>query len=165
MRNIIKVFVCAAFVFGVAAITIPSAPSYAAGKDTIEKRRAMMKEIGKNWKVIKKVKKSQDNDGLKKAAKAALKMNALGKEVFGLFPKGTGRGDFDAKTTRALPAIWEDMGKFKAIGKKFVKNTKFLAEQLNGGDWGDIGVAFTAVGKKGCGACHKSFRGKKVKKK
>ena len=36
------------------------------------------------------------------------------KKIPSLFPKGTGRGDFPDKTTRALPKIWEDMAGFQA---------------------------------------------------
>jgi len=40
-------------------------------------------------------------------------LNDAATQIVALFPKGTSRGDFDDKTTRALPKIWEDWDGFK----------------------------------------------------
>ncbi len=41
-------------------------------------------------------------------AKHAKALNATSKQMLALFPKGSGRGDFSDKQTRALPAVWKD---------------------------------------------------------
>jgi cytochrome c556 len=86
--------------------------------------------------------------------KQASMIVASADKLAGLFPKGTGRGDLDAKVTRAKPEIWSDMNTFK----EKLAALRGVASKVAGGDL----AAAKDMGKT-CGGCHKLFRGKKVK--
>jgi len=138
-------------------------PAHADGHAVIEKRINYMKnDILKPFLVIKSFVK----DGKGSAADVAKAATALGAAANGItadYPKGSGRGDHDAKVTRALPKIWEDWAGFeKAAGALAAESAK-LASVAGGGDSGAIAAQFGMVGKNGCGGCHKPFRGEKVK--
>lgn len=73
-----------------------------------------------------------------------------------LFPEGTDKAA--GLETAALPAIWEDWGKFEQVAVRFQEETAKLAEIAQGGDMAAIGQQLGVVGKEGCGACHETFR-------
>lgn len=150
--------------FAVAAISVAGSPATAMdGKDAIEKRVALMKgNILKPYLVIKKF----VSDGAGTAgdvAESARKLSAAAKEITPLFPKGTSRGEFDEKMTRALPKIWEDWKTFEGTAAALGVEAAKLASVAEGGDKDAIAAQFGMIGKNGCGACHKPFRGAKVK--
>lgn len=151
--------------FGAAlTLSVASTPAIAMeGKAVIEKRITLMKTgVLKNYLYAKKFVKDGEGtaEGVVKHAKL---LSEASKEVVALFPKGTGRGDFDDKTTRALPKIWEDWAGFKAVADTMVQESAKLAEVAAGGDKDAIGAQFGKMAKASCGGCHKPFRGAKVK--
>ena len=135
----------------------------AADISVIEKRKdTMEKVVLKNFVVVKDfVKKGKGSAA--DVGKAADALVAVAAKIPALFPKGTGRPDVDAKTTRALPKIWEDWTGFEAAAKSLGAEAAKLSMVAAKGGKEEIAAQFIATGKKGCGGCHKSFRGKKVK--
>lgn len=132
------------------------------GSAAIEKRRALMKSISKNFKPIKAYAKSGTGSAAD-VAKHAKAINASTGKVLALFPKGTGRGDFSDKETRALPAIWKDWAGFEKANKALADESAKLASIAGGGDQKAIAKQVGVMGKLGCGGCHKPFRGAKAK--
>ena len=57
--------------------------------------------------------------------------------------------------------IWDKWSEFEAAAKKFEAESAKLAEVAQGGDMAAIGQQLGALGKKGCGDCHETFREKK----
>ncbi len=121
-----------------------------------------MKTILKNFKPIKAYPKSGKGSAadVEKHAKA---INATTDQMLALFPKGSGRGDYPAKQTRALSKIWNDWNGFKKANRALANESAKLASIAASGDKQAIAKQFAAMGKLGCGGCHKPFRGKKVK--
>ena len=135
----------------------------AAGDEAIiEQRIKLMKQTSKAFKVVKKFVKSGEGTAADVAA-SAQKVSMYAGKMVELFPKGTHRGAYDEKTTRALPKIWEDWNGFKAAADVLATESAKLAKIAAMGDAGAIAAQFGATGKKGCGGCHKPFRGAKVK--
>lgn len=132
------------------------------GSAAIEQRRALMKTISKNWKPIKAYAKSGQGSAAD-VAKRAKAINATTDKMLALFPKGTGRGDFSDKQTRALPAIWKDWDGFKKANAALADESAKLAAIAAGGDQQAIAKQVGVMGKRGCGGCHKPFRGAKAK--
>ncbi len=90
-----------ALVLGAVAVTAgASGPAMAAeGKAAIEMRIKFMKhDILGPYKVLKNYAKKDMGTSANVATQAA-KLSAAAMKIPGLFPKGTSRGDFDAKTT------------------------------------------------------------------
>lgn len=150
-------------VLAVALLLPAGAPNAASGEDAIKQRRELMKKVVlKNWKPIKAYAKKGEGTPAAVAAHAAALNKAAGK-ITALFPKGTGRGDFSDKATRALPAIWKDWAGFEKATKALAEQTAKLAAVAKTGDKDAIVKQIGATGKLGCGSCHKPFRGAKVK--
>lgn len=145
-------------------LSLAGTPAAAAeGKEAIEKRIALMKNgVLKNYLYAKNYAKEGKGTAAG-VAEHALLLNEASKQVVALFPKGTGRGDFDDKTTRSLPKIWEDWDGFKKAAEGLTRESAKLAEVAAGGDKDAIAAQFAQTGKIGCGGCHKPFRGAKVK--
>jgi len=146
------------------ALLLPAgAPSAASGEDAIKQRRELMKNVvSKNWKPIKAYAKKGEGTPAAVAAHAEAINEAAGK-ITALFPKGTGRGDYSDKATRALPAIWKDWAGFEKASKALADETAKLAAVAKSGDKDAIVKQIGATGKLGCSGCHKPFRGAKAK--
>jgi cytochrome c556 len=145
-------------------ISTGTGPAMAAdGKAVIEKRIAFMRaDILKPFLVIKSFVKDGKGTAAD-VAKAATALSAAAHGIPPLFPKGTSRGDFDAKVTRSLPKIWEDWKGFEDAAGVLAAEAVILANVAAGGDAAAIGTQFGAMGKHGCGGCHTPFQGDKVK--
>lgn len=134
----------------------------AAEMSIIEKRRDVMKNVVlKNFKVVKAFVKEGKGTAAD-VSEAAKALSAVAPKIPALFPKGTGRPDVDPKKTRAMAKIWEDWSNFEAGTKVLGTEAAKLVKIAAGGDKAAIEEQFVALGKKGCGGCHKLFRGKKV---
>ncbi|NQU69661.1 MAG: cytochrome c [Rhodospirillales bacterium] len=151
------------FLFGLAlafAIVASTAPTYAGSPaDTIKERRALMKNNGGHVKGIVGFLKK----GMGTAADAAGHADAIAAnaaKIVALYPRGTGPDDNVGKT-RAKAAIWTDGAKFEASAANLKTLAMNLASAARGGDKKAIGMAMGAMGKQGCGGCHKVFRAKK----
>ena len=145
-------------------ITAPAVPAFAADGEAIIKERKifMKKQILAPFKVIKAfVKKGQGT--AQDVAASATALSAAADKIPALFPKGTHRGAYDEKMTRALPKIWEDWKGFEAATAGLAAEAAKLATIAATGDAAAIAAQFGKTGKIGCGGCHKPFRGAKVK--
>ena len=138
-------------------------PATAVDMSVIDKRKDVMKNVVlKNFKVVKDFVK----EGKGTAAdvkKAAMALAAVAPKIAALFPEGTGRPEVDPKKTRANPEIWFDWDKFVAAARTMGTEAAKLSKVAAGGDKEAITQQFVATGKKGCGGCHKTFRGQKIK--
>jgi len=135
----------------------------AADMSVIDKRRDVMEKInGAGWNVIKKF--VEDDKGspadVKKAADA---MAATPEKFLPLFVKGTGRPDVDSRKTQATAKIWEDWAGFEAAAKALRDEAAKMSKVAAGGDKAAITEQLKSLGRNGCGACHRAFKGKAVK--
>lgn len=135
----------------------------AEGEEAIKMRVDHMKSgIAKPFGAIKNFVEKGEGSAADVATNASMLSDAAMKIPEG-FPKGTARGDYDEKMTRALPKIWDDWADFEARAKALSDEAAKLATVAAGGDAEAIKAQFAMVGKNGCGACHKDYRGDKVK--
>lgn len=163
MRLAVKItgFVGAAAV--AAVLMMPAGSPDAAGAEAIIKdRKAVMKEISKNWKPVKAYAKGKGTPA--DVAKHAAAIEAAAKKIPALFPKGSGRPNYPDDVTRALPSIWNDWKGFEKVSKVMVEESAKLVKVAKAGNKEAIVQQIGLTGKLGCGACHKPFRGAKVKK-
>lgn len=142
------------------AIVASAAPiQTVSAADVVKERRALMKNNGKNVKVIVGyLKKGMGTTADVAASADAIAANA-GK-IVALYPAGTGSGDNVGKT-RAKPEIWSERAKFEAAAGKLKTLAMNLASAARSGDKKAIGAAMGAMGKQSCGGCHRAFRAKK----
>ncbi len=158
MRIVNKgILVAATLALGLVATTaaVPAADEPA---NIITYRQKVMSAIGGHMGAIAGIAKGEVSfkDDLIGHAHA---INEMGKTLARLFPAGTGE---EAGKTRALPAIWEQPAKFEAAVKALQDESAKLIEVAKaGGDMAAIGAQVGALGKNGCGGCHKSFRAEK----
>lgn len=164
MRIIFTGAIAALAMGSVLMISQGISPATAAdGTAVIEKRIGYMKkDILKPFLMIMGFVKDGKGSAAD-VAKAATALSAAAHGIAPLFPKGTGRGDHDAKVTRALPSIWKDWNGFENAGGVLAAEAAKLASVAAGGDAAAIAAQFGNTGKFGCGGCHKPFRGEKVK--
>jgi len=163
MRNYLTLTFGALVLGSALLISQAISPAHADGHAVIEKRiQFMKKDILGPFLVVKGFVKDGKGSAAD-VAKAATALSAAAKDIAAGYPKGTGRGDHDAKVTRALPKIWEDWAGFEKAAGVLSSEAAKLASVAAGGDSAAIGAQFGAVGKNGCGGCHKPFRGEKVK--
>jgi cytochrome c556 len=135
------------------------APAAADGLGVIKKRIELMrKEVLGNFKVIKGFVK-EGKGSMVDVGKAAAGIQAAAGKIPALFPKGTGRPDVDDKTTRSLATIWEDWGTFGKAAKAMGGHAGHIAMYAGKGNADEVKKHFGLMGKEGCGACHKPFRG------
>lgn len=156
------VFAIVATVAGAALFSADSISAAMMGEEAIKARKDAMKSISKDLKTIRayvKDGKGSTQDVEEKAAAIA----AIAKKIPSLFPKGSGRGDFSDKETRALPKIWSDWAGFEKAAMALETEAGKLAGVAEGGDKKMITDQTGKLGKAGCGGCHKVFRGEKVK--
>lgn len=128
--------------------------------DTIKQRQAAMKDIGAQMKVIKDY--LGGNGTSADVAASAAKINARAKTTGGLFPPNTAPGASGVTVeTEALPKIWEDPDGFAKAFSVLEAESAKLEEVAATDDPEAIGAQFGAMGKNGCGGCHKVYRVKK----
>lgn len=156
------VAVAAAIAVG-AGVWVAGAPSGAASEAVIKERQELMsKVVSPAWRVLTAYVKDEKGtpDDVIKSAK---ELNAAANKIVPLFPRGTGRGDFPDKVTRALPAIWEDRQGFETSARALADQSAKLAEIAKTGDRDEINAQIAVLGKEGCTACHNGYRGAAVK--
>lgn len=145
------------------AILAATGGATAADMSAIDKRKDLMKNVVlKNFKVAKDFVETMKGSPAD-VKKAADELVAASAKIAALFPKGTGRPDVDPKKTRADAAIWKDWAGFEAAAKAMGAEAAKLSAIAAKGDDRAIEAQYKALGGKGCGACHKSFRGDEVK--
>jgi cytochrome c556 len=128
-----------------------------AGK-AIDARRAIMKSNGKNMRVVVGFMKK----GVGTTADVAVAARNIASNLSRFpnnFPKGTAQGT-GAGNTRAKAEIWGNWSRFTGGAARVAKLALDLSLAAETGDKGAIGAARGALGK-GCGGCHKAWRGPK----
>jgi cytochrome c556 len=139
------------------------------GEAAIKARKAFMdEELYGQFKVLAAYAKN-GKGSLADVEKSAKAIAELSKKLTSHFPKGTGRGDYPATLTRALPEIWQDWPRFEKEAQRLTEGSETLARLASAGDKDAvvdmIGPSGRHGGTKiGCNECHKSFQGKRVKK-
>ena len=150
------ILVAATFALGLVGTTaVVSAADEA--ENVIKYRQKVMGAIGGHMGAIAGIAKGEVSfvDDLSGHAHA---INEMSQNLARLFPAGTGP---DVAKTRALPAIWEQTDKWNAAVKALQDESAKLIEVAKGGDMAAIGAQVGALGKNGCGGCHKPFRAEK----
>lgn len=130
----------------------------------IAKRRGAMRALGGNAKTIAGYLK-ENKGGPKEVAAAAGRIAQIAKNIPDLFPAGTGLARYPG-VTGAKPEIFSDnKAGFTKASMQLASLADALAKAASapGAGKAEIGKAFGAVGKMGCGGCHKDYR-QKLKK-
>lgn len=128
--------------------------------DSIKQRKADMKQIGGQMKVIKDYLGGNGTNA--DVVAGANKINALTKTTPALFKERSALGDAGISVeTESLPKIWEDPAGFEKAWAVLAAESKKLAEVAANDDPDAIAAQFGAMGKNGCGGCHKAYRKKK----
>ena len=145
----------------IAAVGVTAMPSFAdvqmAGK-AIDARRGLMKNIGKNMKVVVGfVKKGKGTAS--DVAKSARIIASNIAEFPNHYPRGTAQGTA-AGNTRAKVDIWTRWTSFTGAAAKATDIALKLATAADTSDKDALGATMGGLGKS-CGGCHKSFRGPK----
>lgn len=170
MHHIVKLmgFVLATTILGVSLLPLERSHA-ASGEDVIKARIYFMKnDIYEHFKVLAAYSK-KGVGSLADVEENARALAELSNKIEAHFPKDTGRGNYPAKLTRALPDIWKDWDEFKKGIQRLADQSGKLARLAKEGNK-DAVVNF--IGKSGyysktqvgCAECHKSFQGPKVKK-
>jgi len=123
----------------------------------VDTRRATMKDMGAQMKAIYAVVDAKSGD-MADVEKRARQVQADAAKIPTLFLPGTSTSDLPGKT-HALPAIWDNIAKFKDAATNLETQAGKLADVAKGGDMAALSVQFEATGK-ACGACHTDFRAK-----
>lgn len=156
------VLMIAAAATGLALVSAGTLDAAMMGKEALKARKEAMKDMSADLKDIQAFVKNGKGTTATVADKAR-EIAATARQLPDLFPKGTGRGDLSDKETRALPKIWSDMDGFENASTNLVTQAGKLAEFARAGDLKLVADQFAVLGKEGCGGCHKTFRGAKVK--
>jgi cytochrome c556 len=122
----------------------------------IEYRRNVMKSLDAHTGDIVLILKGQVPYGADHVAAQAEAIHAMAALIPSLVPKGS--GPEAGVETNALPAIWQEPDKFKALAAKLETESAKLIEVAKTGDKQAIGAQVQVMGREGCGACHKEFR-------
>lgn len=135
------------------------------GKNPIKIRQAAMKQNSGNLKgvfgFLKGGRRAGNTDTVALRAQA---LAAIGQQIPGLFPKGTGMDDVGLAVSGAKADIWSKPAEFKAAADNLSALARKLEAAAGTGDKKQIAAAAGALGKQGCGGCHKAFRMKRPKK-
>jgi cytochrome c556 len=161
-RGRLVVAVASAAVAGLALISAGTIHAALTGEAAIKARQDAMKANSKHMKVIQAFVKDGKGSAAD-VAKSAKEIAETSKKIPSLFPKGSGRGDFPDKTTRALPTIWKDWAGFEKAASTTAAAAEKLATVAKAGDKDAIKKQVAVLSKDGCGACHKTYRGEKAK--
>ncbi len=146
-----------ALAMGLSAAVASQAFAVVESANVITYRQNVMKAIGGHIGAISGVVKGEVSF-TGDVANHARGIAEMSKVVPHVFPKGTDNAMHE--DTRALPAIWEDMGKFDAAVKAFQAASANLVKVAEAGDPAAFGGALGELGKS-CGGCHKPFRAEK----
>ena len=158
MFRAIKGATLALVIAAVAVAAMPSSVDAQMAGQAVDARRALMKSNGKNFGVVAGfVKKGKGSAA--DAAKSARMIASNLAQFPNHYPKGTAQGS-GAGNTRAKAEIWTNWAGFTGGAAKVTDLALKVAMAADSGDKGAIGAALGALGK-GCGGCHKAFRGPK----
>lgn len=138
-------------VLGLAALAGTALAQGVTFGDVIAERRAGLKRMGSHMEAMKAVVESRGD--VKALEPRVDDMIAFFRTLPTRFPPGSGSGD-----TKALPAIWQDFGKFEAADTALLGQLNVLKTAAAAGDTAAFANAYQATGSQFCGGCHRSFR-------
>jgi cytochrome c556 len=95
------------------------------------------------------------NVDVKNFANAGAAMSLWAKQIPGLFPPGTDKGE----DTKALPTIWSDSAGYAKSAAALGTAADKLTAAAKANDKDAFAAAFKEVGE-ACGGCHKTYRAK-----
>ena len=129
-----------------------AAVSTGALADAVTSRQAAMKEAKKYFKPLVGMVKGKAPFDATAVRENGAAIAASLEKARKLFPEGSEKGE---KESRAKPEIWLLEDEFQDIFKTAVQRAKALSQVREAKD---LAPAVMALGKDGCGACHKKFR-------
>jgi len=136
----------------IASICLMAGTAFAAeSEDIIKYRQAMMKANGAHMAATAAIVQGKV-DYKNQLADHAKALQALNKDVAGLFPKGSDFGE-----TKALDAVWQKNAEFQKLSKDTQHKADELAKTVAAGDSKNYGARFKELSDS-CKACHKDFR-------
>ena len=147
-----------AFFAGVSGLALAAGIGTSGAEDMakiIDYRQNVMKTNGAQAADIGLILKGEVPFGAKNVVAHAEVIHEMSTLVLDLFPKGSGAA---AGKTRAKDEIWSDWDGFTKAAKALETESAKLIEVAKGGDMKAIAAQVAAMGKDGCGACHKEFR-------
>lgn len=118
-------------------------------------RHAVMGSLAAHMKATKS---AIGSGNLKDTARQAEAIYWLARMLPDTFPKGSGP---EMGKTRAEPKIWQDWQGFLAASDRLADTASALRKAAHGGNREATDAAFKAVGREGCGGCHKAYRAPK----
>jgi cytochrome c556 len=144
---------------GAATETAAAAPASSdpTPAQTIEARRANLKDLGASFKTINDQLKADAPD-MAAIQTAAGKMSAYANEIDTWFPVGT--GPEAGVETEALPTIWQDAPGFATAATNLKGATATLVTAAASGDPAMVRTAIPGTGG-ACKGCHDTYRLKK----
>ena len=154
MQKPLPLLIFALMLAGGSIISIEWAAAHMGVSGVVKERMILMKDISKSMKQIAAMMKGEvDYDSEKMSRLASIIASKGGERITKLFPDGS----LD-ETTEALPSIWQDWAKFKAVSGQL----EITANELKAvsGDQFDAMGPFQKLAQT-CGACHRTFRQKK----
>jgi cytochrome c556 len=122
---------------------------------TINQRQEHMKAQGKALAAIKAY--TEGKGDLESARKGGAELVTLVGNIPPLFPQQTGMAEYPGKSY-AKPEIWAQWDQFTAAAQQAHARAVALNAALLSGDQQAVTAAFDAMGKEGCGGCHRPFR-------
>lgn len=125
--------------------------------EIVKNREGEMKKLGGHMKAILGFVKKGEGTA-EDVARRAGEIGKFAAKIPSMFPDGTEMNGAADSKYKAKPEIWLDWENFEKAAANLESRSKALAAAAGGGDKAAIAEAFTSLGKKGCGGCHKSFR-------
>ena len=154
MQKPLSLLIFAFTLAGGSIISIEWAVAHIGASGVVKERMMLMKDISKSMKEIAAMMKGEvDYDSEKMSSLASIIASKGGEQITKLFPNGS----LD-ETTEALPSIWQDWAKFKAVSGQLETTANEL--KAMSGDQFDAMDPFQKLAQT-CGACHRTFRQKK----
>ncbi len=154
MRGILPMLILALTLAVGNIVSIEWAVAHMSATGVVKERMMLMKDISKNMREIASMMKGEADYDSEKISRFASNIASKGGErITKLFPDGS----LD-EPTEALPSIWQDWAKFKAVSGQLEIAANDL--KATSGDQFDAMGAFQKLAQT-CGACHRTFRQKK----
>jgi cytochrome c556 len=138
-------------VFVAASLFVLSAANAAEPEDIIKYRKNVMKANGAHMAAAGAIIQGKV-DYKAKLTEHARAIEAINKDVTGLFPKDSDFGD-----TAALDAVWSKRAEFEKRAKDAAQKSAAFAKAVASGDAKAYGAKFKELSDS-CKACHKDFR-------
>ena len=133
------------------SLLAPLALSAAEPEDVIKYRRSMMKAIGGHTSAAGAIVQGKV-DYKTHLAEHARALQAMTKDIPGLFPKDSDFGDTNAKDE-----VWSKRAEFEKAASNAKAKVEAFAKAVQGGKQDAIVASFKDMGE-GCKGCHKDFR-------